>query len=143
MLNQCGNDLRMIILLIIHSIWWLWLHVCGYSYLWCYKWSDVISYRLCICPFPGYIVFVTYTSNNNITPKALHWCSFSQILIIIIFDVYWCGWYLSLTWTEMRYIGNCIYIWRWWCVYLPRNFSSQCTCALTIGKLIFCLTIHY
>ena len=37
--------------------------MCGYSYLWCYMWSDVISYCFRICPFPGYIVFFIYTSN--------------------------------------------------------------------------------
>ena len=61
----------MMIPLIFHSIWWLWLHVWGYSYLWCYTWSDVISYRFRICPFPGYIVFVAYTSNINTSPKTL------------------------------------------------------------------------
>ena len=54
----------MIILLIFHSIRWLWLHVCGYSYLWFYTWSDVIRYRFCICPFSGYTVFVISTSNR-------------------------------------------------------------------------------
>ena len=54
----------MIILLIFHSIRWLWLHVCGYSYLWWYTRSDVISYRFRICPISGYTVFVIYISNN-------------------------------------------------------------------------------
>ena len=56
----------MMIQLTFHSIWWLWLHVWGYSYMWGYTWSDVISYRFCIGIFPGYIVFVTYTSNREI-----------------------------------------------------------------------------
>ena len=51
--------------LILHSIWWLCLHVWGYSYMWGYTWSDVISYRFRVGIFPGYIFFVTYTSNRE------------------------------------------------------------------------------
>ena len=50
--------------LIFHSIRWLWIHMCGYSYLWCYTWRDEISYHFRVCPFLDYIDFVTYTSKT-------------------------------------------------------------------------------
>ena len=53
----------------------------GYSYTWGYTWSDVISYRFREGLFPGYIVFVTYTS--NIFAHINKWCQLCLLSFIL------------------------------------------------------------
>ena len=78
-----------------------------------------------------------------LTLKYLHWLCFYQRPVTTIFGVYWCGWWLSLTWTGMITIVDSVYIWRWLCVSFTFKISLQCTCVLNIVNFICCWNIYY
>ena len=54
-----------------------------------------------------------------------------------------CGWLLYLTWTYIITVVNWVYFWYLLCVSFPCKLSPYCTCVLTIGNLICCLTLHF